>query len=350
MGKDFGSSSEKRLSPRALLPILYLLAILVGGPFTSCSADEVPAEAVTVDAGTVRTFVDIEMDGAMKSASWQFILSLDIFVFDDDDLGWIDTYNRIDGPSSYRVAVMSGKGDKRVVAVANTDLSKASHGIGCYDDFLSMEAEYTSETPEYPVMCGECRIKAGEGGALTMKPLLSLIEITGIRSGKELRNLKAYVINAANRCPFIKDGDIHPSEYLNFGSLKEVDLQRMRFPGMIYSYIGNGTEDEEGWDFGAASLYCYPNNTVEESAGSPFTEVVLEGECDGQMLEFHIPVNQIGYGYSGGLKGIVRNTRYMMEVSIGSQTREACTPLYSNMSPDPNKSPQGQVPAAVHCQ
>lgn len=318
MVKSISASSFLRLSPRAVLPVLYLLAIIpMPWLLNSCSAEVVPVEAATVDTGAVRTLIEIHREDATKAESWRFIRSLDIFLFEEGGTMLLDTYTRESSPSGERVGIMSGSGRKRAVIIANSDLRKESREIGCYDDLKALESEYSKDNPEYPILCGESMITAGEGGTVILRPLLALIEITGISAPIGMGQVKAYLINASNRCRFLSDGPGYPSEFINFGSLKEYDLQKMSCPRMAYTYLGDGVVADGRRSFRGCCLYCYPNNSEQESAGSPFTTLIVEGQLGGITKRYEIAVNRPGAGYTDGVPGVSRNTRYALELEIG---------------------------------
>lgn len=323
MEKGTSIISVCRLSPRAILPDTYLLAIVLAGIlFSSCCAEQGPAAAGMAPAGTVRTILSIQTDYPTKSVpSWRLIRSLQTFSFEDSGSMALDSYSLDTEPDGSRIEMLSGKGIRRVVIIANAFEGIDASKISCYEDLKQMEYIFADEDPEHPLLCGECRVKAGDGGinAIRLSPLLAVLDVNGISSEPDLHDVSIYLINASNRCALFPEGAVHPSEFINAGSLKESDMQKMAHPRMVHRYLGEGSRTNGITHYAGACLYCYPNNAEEESAGSHFTKVVIEGLLDGRKVQYEIPVNQSGYGYSDADKGICVGTRYSIDVTIGNK-------------------------------
>jgi len=288
-----------------------------------CSAETVPDDAVRVKAGTARTLLDIVTDGETKSSSgntWRFVESLDIFTFETGDGMHLDSYERKVNPGYMGIEVFSGQGERIIVMVANTDLREfAKSDVFCYEDLQKLVVNYCDDSADYPIMTGECRTMAGTSkNTLILRPILALIELHSITSTPDLKDVCIYLVNAGGSArPFLKDSvQVNPVEFINQGKLCEDDLRKMVYPRMAYHYIGNGKRTGGKTTFGSGSLYCYPNNSSGETAGSPFTKVVVEGCLGKNTVTYEIDVNQTGCGYSSGLHGIVRNRRYFFDLVI----------------------------------
>jgi len=317
-------SSSLWHTPRAVLPVLFLLALVPARMFFyGCSAEAVPREAVTDDRGAVRTLIKLDFDNTLKKSgggsSWRFVRSLDIFTFETNGGMHLDSYAHLSNPTYSQVEVFSGNGERRVVMVANSDLSEsARYDIFSYDDIKKIVISYCSESSDCPVMTGECTVTAGIKNSISLKPVLALLELQSLSSVPDLKEVSIYLINACESVrPFEDEGSrVMPTEFINQGSFKEKDMQKMAYPRMAYQYLGNGTRYSGKTVFGSGSLYCYPNNAGSESAGSPFTKVIIEGQLDKKTVTYELDINQNGCGYSSGLHGIVRNRRYLFNVEI----------------------------------
>jgi hypothetical protein len=84
-------------------------------------------------------------------------------------------------------------------------------------------------------------------------------------------------------------------------------LGRFTEPEMIMQKlgisIGNTTEQIQ------RSLYCYVNEPMEESIGSPITKLVIEGKIRGDTYYYPIKINP-----QGG--GIARGCRYNFDIVL----------------------------------
>lgn len=261
------------------------------------------------------------MDKATRADDWHLIRRLDLFVFEDDGIGSLDAYIRSYAYSPSAVEIHSAGGEKRVVAVANATFSDAFvSAIQSYEDLRGAVVSFTEDNPSYPVMSGEAQFTAGTGQGcdLTLEPMMSVIELKSLRykgSGGFLTGVRVYLTGVGNRAELLRDGGFLPSETLNNGGLSETDLGRLAYSGMVYRYLGNGRSDGDGTTYGSASLYCYPNEAEEESAGSPFTRLVIEGKLDGKTCYYPIPINRDLYGEDTS-GGIGRNQRFVYEITL----------------------------------
>ena len=65
-------------------------------------------------------------------------------------------------------------------------------------------------------------------------------------------------------------------------------------------------------------LFCYPNDAGEETAGSPFTRLVIEGRIRGETYWYPITINRGDFGIASGGdgRGIGRNMMYSYDITI----------------------------------
>lgn len=261
-----------------------------------------------------------------KAESWWLIKRVDVFVFNDGEIQSLDSYKREYAYSTSEITAASSSGDKIIVAIANSHLENDDiNGIHVYEDLDRLKTRLTEDTPEYPLMTGEARFCAGDGKgcSIVLYPMMSEIHIASLKckmegayAGKRLEKVKAYLTNVNGRTDMMRWDGFRPTELLNTGRMIESDMQQFAFQRMVYSYIGNGKTSADIQEYGSSSLFCYPNDTKEESAGSPYTTLVIEGQIDGKTNYYPIRINREGYGYKTGVEGIIRNAKYVMNLTI----------------------------------
>ena len=259
--------------------------------------------------------------GGTRADDWWIVRRLDLFVFEDDGIGALDAYTRSYAYSPSVVEVHSAGGDKRVVAVANASFTdRFVTSIRSYGDLRRAVVCLTDDHPSFPVMSGEARFTAGTGRTcdLTLEPVMSVVELRKLcfRSSEgALTDVKVYLTGVGNRAELLRETAFLPSETLNNGALSETDLGRLAYSGMVYRYLGSGHAEGDGTVYGTASLYCYPNEAEEESVGSPYTRLVIEGKLNGKTCYYPIPVNRDLYGEDGS-GGVGRNCRYVYDLTL----------------------------------
>lgn len=249
--------------------------------------------------------------------------SLDIFIFNDDRLKRLDSYQRTAPSGLEKITTASREGKKIIAVIANSRLEREGWSwVNSLDALLSTAAGLQKENPEKPLMCGLAYIDMGTDADCTinMQPLLSEIHIRSIRcdfsgrpySGEQLENVRIYLTNVNAGALIFGQSGFMPQQIVNAGRLSENDLAAFSHPEMLIkrmeSPVGNETAIPE------ISLYCYPNDCNEESAGSPFTRLVIEGEISGHRYYYPIDINR-EEGTSGGA-GIGRNSRYVYDITI----------------------------------
>lgn len=325
-------------SSRAILPSLNLAISLMLPLLSGCRDAGVPAPEVPssfggdLQSGTVIRF-DADVGGHLltKADSWQLIRHMDVFVFEDDRLSALDSYTCVDDYGLEPLTVPSSGGAKIVVALANYHMDKdLASWIGSLSELEAVACEFCSDNPDTPVMTGTGRFTAGTDRScqVTLSPLMSRVEISSLRceiSGASLKELKVYLTGVSNRAKLLQQDGFLPSEILNHLDLNEKDLLKLPYSSMVYRYLGNGTKDSGGTEFGMATLYCYPNQASDNTMGSPQTTLVIEGLLNGSPRRWTIPVNQ-GPGYnpysspsSNPLPGIGRNRCYSYKIRIQSE-------------------------------
>ena len=309
-------------SPRAHLPVflLYLLAA-VPAFLTGCQ-NEGEGQEVTVTELDIVCAARVGGYAATRAAdSWKAVRKTDIFVFRQDGPESLDSYTRCDGAGTLKVP--SGKGPRTAVVIANGCLEDEDIlSVRSRRDLEAMESEFVQDSPEYPLMSGETCFEAGDSGGCTvvLEPLMSEVcltsltcRMTGEYEGKCLTGVKAYLTNISGKAPLMQQKGFNPSEILNYEYLSETDLRRLGRSSYVYAYLGDGHSAGGGRGYGSTTLYCYPNDAAEETPGTPFTKLVIEGKIDGVTHYYPITIAREG---RAGQEGIARNARYSLNVTI----------------------------------
>lgn len=248
--------------------------------------------------------------------------NLDIFIFEDDAQGKLDSYQQtpIGTEGKHTVTVASTKGKKRIVMIANSHRERAHWaGIRTYEGLAKEKASLYDEDICFPTMYGETVFTAEDGveRTVTLRPLVSEIRLGSIRcdfSGKEydgeiLKDIKVYLTNVNAECRIMQEHDFTAGTIVNTGSLDMQELDRFRFPELVYRTLGKDVGKETCCT--SVKLYCYPNESAYETPGTPFTRLVIEGTIGGRTWYYPIGINR-----ESGNTGIGRNCSYVYNLTI----------------------------------
>ncbi|MGM9734993.1 MAG: hypothetical protein ACI3ZL_01125 [Candidatus Cryptobacteroides sp.] len=249
---------------------------------------------------------------------------LDIFVFNDDRLKRLDSYQRIEDWDSDIVEIASCSGDKIVYAIANSGYGRFGWAqVNSINSLDRIFASLEDEEMDNPVMSGVMRMTAAGGsnaGSLELKPLGSRIVIRSIRcdfsglpySEECIRQARAYLVNVNAECQVTASGRVLPTRIINSGRFDEADMSRFRDRNLLEHRFGK--EIGKDWIEEEVSFICYPNSGEEESPGSPFTRLVIEGVVEGHTYYWPVAVNRENPG--GEDEGIFRNNCYIYDIDI----------------------------------
>ena len=301
-----------------ILPFLGVLTLLNILPafLYGCS---IPEE---LQDPPVRSDISVALTGNEKR-----IRELDIFVFKDDRLQKLDCYQKVKDPSSWNREVVSGYGDRLLAVCANSGKEIMEWAdISSLASLMSLRISLEDDSPRYPFMCGLEEVAAGNDGRHTdmeISPLSSIVELRSICcdfSGRpyydaKLTDAKAYLTNVNSECGFIDEKDILPTRIINAGGLCIEEMKEMKDASVLYGEfskdIGRNVINP------GFSFICYPNNSITESPGTPFTRLVIEGKILGKTYYWPIDINR-----ENGGTGICRNQKYIYDIRI---TRKGST-------------------------
>ena len=195
--------------------------------------------------------------------------------------------------------------------------------VNSYEALDKYRSYLENECYDYPVMSGTSHLYA-DGKQTVWMELQSLSAEIILRSvscdfsdkiyiREEINDMKAYLINVNAQCSLTSEGTMMPERIINMGELNDRDMAEMNEPGLLLRHVGQLASGQSlELDF---RFRCYPNDCLEESPGSPFTRLVLEGVIDGKTYYWPIDIGRKGHGYPdhGGISG---NRRYIYDLTI----------------------------------
>ncbi len=291
-------------------------------PALSCGCT---AEGLVPSAGTADCKATIQLNGKMSADD---LTSMDIFVFKDDDLQTLDCYQRIERPEEWDGNVCSSAGDRTMIICANSGKGVNEWArIRSREGLEKISASLEQESRDHPFMSGEARIIAREGlqisADLSLRPLASEIWLRSIccdftdkpYAGEEITEVKVYLTNINAECGMLDEGEILPRRLINSARLCPEDLDSFDDPGLIYQELDMNIG--RAWVKPEIRLWCYPSNASEESIGTPFSRLVIEGKIAGQTYYWPVNINR-----NSGSGGIDRNRQYIYDIKI---TRKGST-------------------------
>lgn len=246
----------------------------------------------------------------------------DIFFFNDDKLGRLDSYQRISIEGNTKTLKASSRtGKKIIVIVANLYRDRFNWAdIHSYSGLCKIYSELKAEDPAFPVMSGECRHIATPKGhcKIELRPLMSKIHIKRIQydfkgpyyKDESLTDLKLYLTNVNSMCYILPDSTASPGSIINYGKLNEGDISSFTVPEILCKSIDNNKTAED------ISLFCYPNISKQATLSSPATRLVIEGKLKGRTVYYPIEINRIDEDSTGIMQGIRRNRNYILDIVL----------------------------------
>ena len=261
--------------------------------------------------------------------------TVDVFIFNDDGMKRLDSYQRLAAGIGNTIAAASRPGDKIVVAISNPQVREYEwNSISSFETISDMYADLRLEDISAPVMCGIMHVTAGENDIheLEVEPLMSEICIRSIRcdftgrpySGAVLKKADIYLANVNTLARIVPSGDLAPAAPMNTDGLPDEALYSMEHPETVYA--GFDTDIGSQTLYPDIRLYCYPNSCTDETAGTPFTRLVISGEIEGKRYYYPLNINKGEFGPVSGNTGIGRNCRYLFDITI--RKTGSLDPLY----------------------
>ena len=309
------------------IPALLSSGCSKGNP--ACFDDSVSRKA----SGRIQVYTNSPYKGmAIRKA--------DIFTFNDDKLQRLDSWQCF--TDTYAWSALSRTGKKKIAVIANYGYEKEDWAvINSYHALANTKANYTDDSLEEPLMTGT--VNASNSGkmetsvSVSLSPILAKISLTGLRcdftgkeyAGESIKNVKIYLTNISSIASLFGE-DASPSSYVNFRAYREMDMKMMRCPEMAYAEgIADVGINSSG--FSRVCLYCFPNTCPEDTVGSPFTRLVIEGEIQGRIYYWPVNINREGFGYDTGEPGISRGAHYALDITLtGKGTDDPDLPASGN--------------------
>lgn len=312
-----------------------LLILIPAFIFLSCSA-EVPETLPLSEEkqGKLKLHISSESGWQDRNISGK---AVDIFIFNDDGLRRIDSYQRLTTGNEPYIDAASRKGKKIVTAIVNPQ--EKDYEWNSISSFESVAGTYTDlrlEDPEFPLMSGVIHITATDDGSFDM-PVCPAISEVYVRSIKcdfsdrpyhdaRLENASAYLTNINSLVTLVPDGSNTPSAPMNTDGYPTESMKRMEHPEMVYA----GFNEDIGTEtiYPEIRLYCYPNGSEEDTEGTPFTRLVIAGDIEGRRYYYPLNINRGEFGMSAWHSGIERNCRYIFDITIRQTgVTDPCIPV-----------------------
>lgn len=250
---------------------------------------------------------------------------IDVFFFNADRLKRLDSFQRFEGTEMNTLEATSREGNKIISVIANSPLSLEEYSsIKSYDDLNQICCNLTEDSPACPIMYAETSVRSSHEHIcnMTLEPLLAKISIGTIccdfhsrpYSGEKMKNVRIYLTNVNGRYPVGCDEPEVPEEILNYGGLKREDIEKMQDSRMLtYDITDDIGENVVPLDI---DLYCYQNTVKEETLGTPFTKLVIEGELLGEKTYYPIEINRGEWCVNSDSTGVWRNINYCYDITI----------------------------------
>ncbi len=303
------------------LPVLgSALLSIVPALLLGCHAPEPATEATFTGTG-----YEEPVRVAVLTQRKEEIESMDVFVFNNDNLHRLDCYQRFNETEEGIVAIASRKGNKKVAICANSGRERNDwKNINSHKALQEVMADLEEERRDRLFMSAETDITAGnlpgKAVAVHLEKLASEIILRSIScdftgkpyEGEILKDAKVYLTNVNASCRIMSEGTIAPGRIINAGGLNQSDLEKFTDPGLVFRRIGR----DIGPDIYKAdiSLLCYPNCGTRESPGTPFTRLVIEGKIGNDTWYWPVDINRSAD--ANGRNGIERNCQYVYDIRI----------------------------------
>ncbi len=251
------------------------------------------------------------------------ICNLDLFVFRDDNLQKLDCYQRIEDIEDWDGTVTSGSGGRIITAVANSLMTREDWFMMNSRSYLKNVAlNLEEERREFPFMSGEAPVPAGSGASflkrLALRPYACEIVLRSIScdfsgriyEGEKLKDVKVYLTNVNAETRVTEEEGSLPIRIINAGGPDEDDIEAFCEPDLIMQEIRE--EVGTGTLYPDIRLWCYQSSHPDETPGTPYTRLVIEGKLDGHTYYWPIEINR----ETEDDAGVRRNCRYTFDIKI----------------------------------
>lgn len=265
------------------------------------------------------------------------VRSVDALVFNDDRLQRIDCYQRFDEIHDGMLMIGSCGGDKMIAICANSQWDKDEwRSADSYNKFKQMKADLAKEDRNFPLMSATIATSAGSDiSGVRLERLSSIIHLNSIccdfsgkpYEGEGISDARVYLTNISGRCNLTGEDSDKIETIINHRGLLRDDLESFSDSSLIINNINHITTT---LSHPHIELLCYPNTARQESAGTPFTRLVIEGKIQGETWYWPININRAS---GKDHEGIRRNMKYTYDIIItGKGTKDPDTPVTFDMA------------------
>lgn len=280
-------------------------------------------ESLRMEDGGFTDAVTVPVKVAVHGKGTDSGNGLDMLVFHNDRLQYLECWQRVPFSGDGHVTVASMTGEKVLMACSGLESTPEDWmWVSSISSLSDAWSALEKEAADSPVMSGSCSFHAGR--TMEQCPELVLRRISGeiyLRSlrcdfegkpyeGERLSEVSVYLTNVNASCRIWNDPGT-AVRFVNQGRLVEEDVARFSDRSIIYRRI-----DGEVGSEGVAPdirLRCYPNLAEEEGPGSPFTRLVIQGKLDGEIWYWPIDINR---GEENSPEGIEGNCVYTYDIVL----------------------------------
>ncbi len=244
--------------------------------------------------------------------------SLDAFVFNDDEGGFLDTRLRL--PAARDLYVGATGGPKIIILTRGIPIDDWA----AYESLSAFRAGgmlLENDSPSHPACIGSVRVdRSDRSYALSLAPLMARISLGRLTcnfsgtsyEGAELENIRIYLTNAGGQCRLLPEEEGGLTLLLNQGGWNEEDCRILNGEGLSDKVSGRIGKSGRTLNL---SFYTYENTSPTEEAGAAWTRLVVEGDIRGRHCYYPINVNRADFGIKGAA-GICRGCHYAYNVTL----------------------------------
>ena len=210
---------------------------------------------------------------------------LDLFLFDAEGLRQLESHSSTYQRTNHQLELRSTGGEKIAVAIANSPYAFDTVALQRYEAVEQIRFNLTDDSPSCPIMSGVCQFSVPGDCCIKLEPLLcsvTLDEVSNNLAGYELLENPRIMLTGLNPwAEVMRESGFRPAEDCS-------DTLRASLPCDVGFYTQRpGT-----------TLYCYPNETPENSLGSQRTKLTFECEIRDTTRRFPVPLPPLQRGCS----------------------------------------------------
>lgn len=226
---------------------------------------------------------------------------IDIFIYNNDRLGHLDSYQRLRTAKNEKIHVASTNGEKEIFVIVNPQWETYEwNTVSSKEGIVRLYADLRKDDERNPLMTGSALWKGNEDKTLdiSLRSMLSKISIRSLKcdfssrpyNGADLENVYCWLANANTLSEIGIDSFGNVLSPVNSNGYAE-DIGAIR-PEMLKFHIGERI-GSAGTRPGKA-LYCYPGcpDGCDEEEDYK-TSLVISGEIHGHRYYYPITIGNI---------------------------------------------------------